>query len=212
MIRLFVAVVAVTAAAALLTGCSAGLPAPVPSQSSTPVDDAVQASIAGEWIVTRTVVSSDDLNNPAHAVDAFSTRLVKFTDVVCSNGPCTGLVLSGLTQAVREVGDFSSSGDVISYVFTDFLNCLDQATGLVLVPNGYAYTATVSFTVIGTDELDSTKATTLEGTLRYTDTVTNEALLAGCSREPVTTTTEYVLTAVRGAVEPLPTAAPTPAP
>ena len=185
---------------------------PVPSQSTTPVNRAVQASIVGEWIVTRTVVSTDDVNNPAHAVAAVSTRLVKFTDVVCADGPCTGLVLSGPTQAVREVGNFSSSGDVISYVFTDFLNCLDQATGSVLVPNGYAYTATVSLTVIGTDELDTTKATTLDGTLSYTDTVTDEALLAGCSREPVTTTTEYTLTAVRGAAEALPLATPTPAP
>ncbi len=208
MIRPFV----VLGVAALLAGCSSGAVMPVPSQSTTPVNNAVQASIVGEWILTRTVVSTDDVNNPAHAVAAVSTRLVKFTDVVCSDGPCTGLVLSGPTQAVREVGDFSSSGDVISYVFTDFLNCVDQATGSVLVPNGYAYTATVSLTVIGTDELDTTKATTLDGTLSYTDTVTDEALLAGCSREPVTTTTEYTLTAVRGAVEALPSATPTPAP
>lgn len=208
MIRPFV----VVGVAALLAGCSSGAIMPVPSQSTTPVNNAVQASIVGEWILTRTVVSTDDVNNPAHAVAAVSTRLVKFTDVVCSDGPCTGLVLSGPTQAVREVGDFSSSGDVISYVFTDFLNCVDQATGSVLVPNGYAYTATVSLTVIGTDELDTTKATTLDGTLSYTDTVTDEALLAGCSREPVTTTTEYTLTAVRGAVEALPSATPTPAP
>jgi len=208
MIRPFV----VLGAVALLAGCSSGAIMPVPSQSTTPVSHSVQASIVGEWIVTRTVVSTDDVNNPAHAIAAVSTRLVKFTDVVCSDGPCTGLVLSGPTQAVREVGDFSSSGDVISYVFTDFLNCLDQATGSVLVPNGYAYTATVSLTVIGTDELDTTKATTLDGTLSYTDTVTDEALLAGCSREPVTTTTEYTLTAVRGAVEALPSATPTPAP
>ena len=208
MIRPFV----LLGAAALLAGCSSGAIMPVPSQSTTPVNNAVQASIVGEWILTRTVVSTDDVNNPAHAVAAVSTRLVKFTDVVCSDGPCTGLVLSGPTQAVREVGNFSSSGDVISYVFTDFLNCVDQATGSVLVPNGYAYTATVSLTVIGTDELDTTKATTLDGTLSYTDTVTDEALLAGCSREPVTTTTEYTLTAVRGAVEALPSATPTPAP
>ena len=208
MIRPFV----LLGAAALLAGCSSGAIMPVPSQSTTPVNNAVQASIVGEWILTRTVVSTDDVNNPAHAVAAVSTRLVKFTDVVCSDGPCTGLVLSGPTQAVREVGNFSSSGDVISYVFTDFLNCVDQATGSVLVPNGYAYTATVSLTVIGTDEHDTTKATTLDGTLSYTDTVTDEALLAGCSREPVTTTTEYTLTAVRGAVEALPSATPTPAP
>jgi hypothetical protein len=196
--------------ALMLTGCGTGAPTPLPSTSSTPINHQEQASIAGEWVVTRTVVSSDDVNNPAHVVGEVSTRLVKFTDVICTDGPCTGLVLSGPTVDVRAVGNFSSSGDVIDYVLTGFLHCIDQATGVVIVPNGYAYTATVRLTVLGTDEVDSTKATTLEGTLSYTDTVTDEALGSGCSREPVATTTEFTLTAVRGAVEAVPTATPAP--
>jgi hypothetical protein len=171
-----------------------------------------QSAIDGEWILTRTVVSSDDVNNPIHAAGAVSTRYIKFGDIQCPVGACTGGVLSGPTQAVRDSGSFSSSADVISYEFSGFINCLRQDTGAVLVPNGYSYTARVELTVIATDAVETTKATTLEGTLTYTDTVTNEALEAGCSREQVTATTEYTLSAVRGAVAPVTATTPTPAP
>ena len=67
-------------------------------------------------------------------------------------------------------------------------------------------------TVIATDAADESKASTLEGTLVYTDTVTNEALELGCSREPVTTTTEYTLSAVRGAAAPATGSTPTSTP
>jgi len=194
-----------------LAGCSGGPPTPVPSGSAA-VDHTEQASIDGEWIITRTVVSSDDEANPLRAVGSVSTRLLKFTEVVCSEGPCTGVVLSGPTQAVRESTTFSSSGDTIHFVFEGFVNCLRADTGAVLVPNGYAYTETVELKVIGTDADNGSKASTLDGTLVHVDRVTNEALEAGCTREPVSTTTEYSLSAVRGTVAPAPTATPTPAP
>jgi hypothetical protein len=199
------ALVALVALAAL-TGCSGGGPAPVPSGSTSAASEEAQATIDGEWVLTRTVASSDDVNNPAHAVGAVSTRYVKFGDVDCPIGACTGGVLSGPTQTVRDSTSFSSAGDVITYEYTGFINCLRADTGAVLVPNGYSYTAKVELSVIATDAADATKASTLEGTLTYTDTVTNEALEAGCSREPVATTTEYTLSAVRGVL------APTPAP
>jgi hypothetical protein len=195
---------------AALTGCTGGPPAPVPTGSGAVVDHTEQSRIDGEWIVTRTVVSSDDTANPARAVGTVSTRLVLFGDVVCSDGPCTGGVLSGPTQAIRDATTFSSSGDVIQFVFEGFVNCLRGDTGTVLVPNGYAYTETVELKVIATDAADDTKASTLDGTLTYTDRVTNEALEAGCTREPVSTTTEYSLSAVRGTIASTPT--PTPAP
>ena len=198
---------------AALTGCAGGGdPAPVPSASTSAVSQEKQATIDGEWVLTRTIVSTDDVNNPIHVVGTVSTRYVKFGDISCPVGPCTGGVLSGPTQTVRDTTTFSSAGDVITYVFTGFINCLRADTGAVLVPNGYSYTATVELTAIATDSVDTTKASTLEGTLVYTDTVTNEALEAGCSREPVTTTTEYTLTAVRGALAPVTGSTPTPTP
>lgn len=184
-----------------LAGCSGGEdPAPVPTQSASAVSQEKQATIDGEWVLTRTVVSSDDVNNPAHAVGAVSTRYVKFGDVVCPVGACSGGVLSGPTQAIRDSTTFTSAADVITYEFSGFINCLRHDTGEVLVPNGYAYTARVELKVASMDATLTTKAATLEGTLTYSDTVTNEALAAGCSREPVNTTTEYSLTAVRGAL------------
>lgn len=198
---------------ALLTGCSSGGdPAPVPTTSGSPVSQEKQASIDGEWVLTRTVTTSDDVNNPAHAVGAASTRYVLFANVQCAVGPCTGTVLSGPTQGVRATTDFTSAGDVISYTFSGAINCVRQDTGEVLVPNGYSYTATVELRLLALDEADATRAASLEGTLVYTDTPTNEALEAGCSREPVTATTEYALTAVRGVAAPAPSPSATPAP
>jgi len=206
------ALVAVAVLAAL-TGCSGGGgPAPVPSGTTSAASEETQATIDGEWVVTRTVASTDDANNPAHAAGAVSTRYVKFGDVSCPIGACTGGVLSGPTQAVRDSTTFRSAGDVITYEYTGFVNCLRADTGAVLVPNGYAYTAKVELSVVATDAADATKASTLEGTLTYTDTVTNEALKAGCSREPVATTTEYTLSAIRGVLAPVTESAPTTTP
>ena len=184
----------------------------MPSASTSAVSQEKQATIDGEWVLTRTVTATDDVNNPSHAVGTVSTRYLKFGDVSCPVGPCTGGVLSGPTQTVRDTTTFSSAGDVITYEYTGFINCLRADTRAVLVPNGYSYTAKVELKAIATDAVDTTKASTLEGTLVYTDTVTNEALAAGCSREPVTTTTQYALSAVRGALAPVAGSTPTPAP
>lgn len=192
-----------------LSGCSAATPTPIAS-SSVPVDHTEQATIDGEWVLTRTVVTSDEVNNPARAEGAVSTRNVKFGDVVCTGGPCTGGVLSGPTTGVRDQTTFTSSGNVIHYEYSGFLNCLRQDTGAVLVADGYSYTSTIDLTMATTVEGDETTAATLEGTMTYTDTVTTAALEAGCSREPVTAITTYSLTAVRGAA--VPVTAPTTAP
>lgn len=180
----------------LLAGCTGG-PAPTEGQSAPAIDTTVQSKIDGEWTLTRTVVTSDDAANPLRAVGAISTRALLFSDVSCADGPCTGTVQSGPTEAVRDTTQFSSSADTISYEFTGFVNCLRQDTGAVLVANGYAYTATVKLSVIATDAADATKATTLEGTMTYSDSLTAEAIEAGCTRAPLESTTEYTLSAVR---------------
>lgn len=195
----------------LLAGCT-GDPAPTPKPSETPVDETVQSQIEGEWVLTRTVTETDDADNPASAVGAVSTRAVLFGDVVCTGGPCTGGVLSGPTSDVRDATDFSSAGDVIRYTFTGNLNCLRQDTKAVLLTNGFTYTATVELrvTATGADAADDGTegaedeaapgpgvATALEGTMTYTDTITDEAIEAGCARTPATTTTVYSITGVR---------------
>ena len=188
----------IVAVVILLTGCT-GQSSPTGAESAPAVDSTEQSDIAGEWTLTRTVTASDDAANPAHAVGAVSTRAVLFADVTCADGPCTGTVQSGPTSAVRETTTFSSSGDTIRYEFKGLVNCLRQDTGAVLVANGYAYTATAEIRVISTDATNPTLAATLEGTLTYTDSLTPEAIEAGCTREPLDTTTEYSLSAVRAA-------------
>lgn len=209
--RPLLALAGVLVSAAVLTGCS-GSPEPTPTTSAPAVDSSEQSQIAGEWTLTRTVVTTDDAANPARAVAAVSTRAVQFLEVECSGGPCSGTVLSGPTTAVRDTTTFESAGDVIRYEFTGFLNCLRQDTGAVLVVNGYAYTASVELSVIATEAADDSKASTLEGTMTLTDELTPEAIEAGCARTPQTTTTEYALSAVRAVVAAAPastTTAPT---
>ena len=191
----------------LLAGCSGGS-SPDAGSSASAVDTTEQSTIAGEWTLTRTVTTSDDAANPAHAVGTVSTRALLFEDVACDNGPCTGTVQSGPTTGVRDTTTFSSSGNTIRYEFSGFVNCLRQDTGAVLVANGYAYTATVELAVISTDATDDSLASTLEGTLTYSDSLTAEAIEAGCTREPLETTTEYSLSAVRAVAATAAPAAP----
>ena len=180
----------------LLAGCSGGS-TPDSDSSAPAVDTTEQSTITGDWTLTRTVTATDDAANPAHAVGTVSTRALLFEDVTCANGPCSGSVQSGPTAAVRDTTTFTSAGNTIRYEFTGSVNCLRQDTGAVLVANGYAYTATVELAVISMDAADDSIAATLEGTLTYSDSLTAEAIEAGCTREPMETTTEYSLSAVR---------------
>jgi len=190
------ALVPVAVALVVLTGCSGG-GQPGPDNSAPAIDRTLQATIDGEWTLTRTVTETDDAANPVHAVGTVSTRAVLFADVACDDGPCEGTVQSGPTAGIRDSTTFSSVADTIRYEFSGFVNCLRQDTGAVLVPNGYAYTTSVELTVISTDAADDSTAATLDGTMTYTDSLTAEAIEAGCTREPLETTTEYSLSAVR---------------
>ena len=203
---------AVSALALALAGCS-GAPAPLPSGSSGAIDHTEQSTIDGEWTLTRTVTATDDVNNPAHAVGTVSVRSLLFGDIICDGGPCSGGVLSGPSQSIRDSSTFTSSGNTITYEFTGFLNCIRQDTGAVLVADGYSYTAHVELKTIATDAKDDSKASTLEGTMTYTDSITAKAIEAGCSRDPVTATTSFDLSALRTTVAiPDPNATSTPAP
>jgi hypothetical protein len=195
-----------------LTGCTAGSRAATPTSSPVVVDHTVQALIDGEWVVTRTVTKTDDVNNPAHAVAAVSTRDVQFANVDCAGGPCSGTAASGPTTGSRESAPFTSTGNTISYEFSGFLNCLNPADGTVLVVNGFEFHSQVRLTVAESEEIASgSNATKLEGTLTYTDNVTNDALGAGCTREPIHSTTEFSLVAIRAdstGIAPSPSSSP----
>jgi hypothetical protein len=63
--RLGAIVVLACVFAFLLTACSPGEPDVVVPVVTTP-----QASLEGEWVLTRTVTASDDMSNPDRAVGA----------------------------------------------------------------------------------------------------------------------------------------------
>jgi hypothetical protein len=198
---------AIAGAALVLSGCTSGGPvvsstlggsAPPSNSADNSANSSEPSSVAGEWILTRTVTKSDDTNNPAHAVGAVSVRDVLFSDVHCAPGSCAGTIESGPTAAVRDKTKFTADGNVFSYDFTGFVGCLRPADGTVLVANGFQYRSHVELTVADPGSAGSA-ATNLEGTLSYTDTITNDALSAGCTRDPVSSTTEYKVVAVRAA-------------
>jgi hypothetical protein len=198
---------AIAGAALVLSGCTSGGPVVIPTLSgSAPAsnsggnsaNNSEPSSVDGEWVLTRTVTRSDDTNNPAHAVGAVSVRDVLFSDVHCAPGSCAGTIESGPTTAVRDKAKFTSDGNVFSYDFSGFVSCLSPADGTVLVANGFQYRSHVELTVADPGSTGSA-ATNLEGTLSYTDSITNDALSAGCARDPVSSTTEYELVAVRAA-------------
>ena len=137
--------------------------------SAAPVDHTVQATIDGEWVVTRTVATTDDAANPAHAVGTVSTRNVLFGDVNCTDGPCTGGVLSGPTHDGARLARRSRRRRTpCSYEYTGFLNCLRQDTGAVLVANGFVHASSSSWRPMP----PTIEGNHPRGHMTYTDTLT----------------------------------------
>ena len=182
------------AAAALLTSLAGCTPA---TPDGDPVT-AAQASIAGEWVVTRTVVSSDDTSNPARAVGANSVRYLLIEREDCGSAVCAGTVSSGATPDARESTDLVQTDGGLEYALAGTLDCINTATGTVLAVEAFDYEQTAALTVDARAEVSGVDtATTLSGTLRYTDTLTQNGSSDGCVRTPATVTVEYTLSAVR---------------
>jgi hypothetical protein len=81
------ALIVAVAVVATLAGCTGS-----PAEDETVTGP--QASISGEWVVTRTVVASDDTTNPARAVGANSVRYVLIEREDCDSAACPGTVSS----------------------------------------------------------------------------------------------------------------------
>jgi hypothetical protein len=157
-----------------------------------------QASIAGEWVVTRTVVSSDDTTNPARAVGANSVRYVLIERDDCDSAVCPGTVSSGATPDARESTELTQIDGGLEYDLTGTLDCLNTATGSVLAVDAFEFRQSATLTVATRAEVSGVDtASTLTGTLSYTDTLTDDAAADGCARTPSTVAVEYTLSAVR---------------
>jgi hypothetical protein len=190
------AVVTILASTALLalTACTAG----APQQTDTDAATTPQADISGEWVVTRTVVTSNDATNPARAVGSTSVRYLSVDRDDCDSALCDGTVSSGATLDDRVQTPLAQTDGGFDYSFEGTLDCMNTSTGGVLVVGGFVYSQTAKLTVGATTDVDGTPtAATLTGTIDYTDTPTADAIDAGCTRDPLTVDVDYTVTATR---------------
>ena len=188
--RRAVAVLFASAALVALGACTTGVPTP----DDTPAVTTPQPDISGEWVVTRTVTASNDAANPARAVGATSVRYVLVDRDDCDDVLCDGTVASGETLEGREETALIQTDGGFDYEFAGSLDCMNQTTGGVLVVDGFDYTQKASLTATSTD---GTTADALTGTIAYTDTVTDAALEAGCTRDPMAVEITYAVAATR---------------
>lgn len=183
--------------ATLLTGCGAGEPEVVEPVVTTP-----QASLEGEWVLTRTVTASNDLSNPERDIGAVTTRLVSITQSICETALCPGIVESGVALEARESTDLTQTDGGAEWTFVGMLDCLNDKSGLVQIADAYEFTQTVTLQVTETaDELGVQSASKLEGTMTFSDSLTLEAHQAGCKREPIEANVEYSVVAVRATAD-----------
>lgn len=198
--RRAVAVLLAATALVALSACTAGAP-----DDSEPAVTKQQADIAGEWVLTRTVASSNDPSNPAHVVGATSVRYVLVDRDDCDDALCDGTVSSGAGLEGREAAPLAQTDGGFGYEFTGGLDCLNATTGVVLAVDGFDFAQTATLTVgEAADVGGQPTASTLTGTISYTDTVTEAALDSGCTRDPLTVTVEYAVAAVRAPATPTP--------
>jgi hypothetical protein len=184
----------VSTALLALTACTAG----APQKTDTDAVTTPQADISGEWVVTRTVVTSNDASNPARAVGATSVRYLSVDRDECDDQLCDGTVSSGATLDDRVQTPLAQTDGGFGYSFAGNLDCMNTATGGVLVVDGFAYSQTAKLVVGATTDVDGEPtAATLTGTIDYTDTPTAAAVDAGCTRDPLTVDVEYTVTATR---------------
>jgi hypothetical protein len=177
-----------------LSGCSGEQPAPA---STEPVVTTPQASIAGEWVVTRTVTASDD-PAPSRAVGAVSTRLVLIEQEDCETAICAGTVSSGVTVDDRETTALEQTDGGLGWTYVGLLDCLKAGTTTVQVPDAFEYSQVTTLTVGESADVEAAPtANTLNGTMTLTGTVADDAADFGCTRVPASTTVEYMITAVR---------------
>jgi hypothetical protein len=177
-----------------LTACTSGSPGGgSESEAARP-----QPDISGEWIVTRTVTGSDDVENPAHLVGGESQRHLLVERDECGEVLCPGSVSSGESIDARPETALEQTADGFEYGFTGSLDCLDAETGTVVSVGAFTYSQEASLTITeSSGEGAAATATRLEGTLLHTDTVTQDGLDDGCARTPLATRVEYSLSAVR---------------
>jgi len=193
--RRALALLVAPAALFVLVGCS-GAPEPAPAPTNTITTP--QATFDGEWTLTRTITASNDVSGEDRAVGAVSTRLVLLDQEQCDDVVCPGMVSSGTTADAREQTPLEQIDGGVTWTFSGSLDCVRAETESVLVLDAFDYTQKVELHVTGSEDVDGVlTATGLEGSIVYTDALNQEAIAKGCVRDPIETTVEYSVVAVR---------------
>jgi hypothetical protein len=193
--RRVVAILLASTALVALGACTTGEPRPDDTATVTKP----QADISGEWVVTRTVTASNDPSNPARAVGATSVRYVLVERDDCGAALCEGTVSSGATLDDREKTDLDQTDGGFAYEFTGSLDCMNATTGGVLAVDGFEFEQKATLDV-GESTGGVPVASTLTGTISYTDAVTESAIENGCTRDPLAVEVTYAVAASRAPV------------
>ena len=175
------AFVAALAVLPFLSGCSL-LPTAV-APTPTPTVEPAPPSVEGFWLVTRTVVASDT-TEADFAIGTVETRYQRFDNIECDGEVCTGNVASVLAMEDFDTLDpdvepipFTQTGDKLEYQFDSKSDCVSNATGEVLVAEGFLFSRTFDLTISDSDDV---VALAIDGTSNYLFGPTDEAVALQC--------------------------------
>lgn len=181
--------VALVAVATLLAGCAAPAQPVVPPPAEDPT------SIAGDWIITRTVVSSEQ--DPS-LVGSQEVRYLVFGDGSCEDGVCTGPMASSNTDGIfvegsadalaAVTGAYTWDGKFLDYTLDgrSGLDCVGD-DGSVTVPLAYGLDYVFQFSADG-DGFTGTVVLTVSPAVSD-----DELAAAGCPRGDYVTTYDAVI-------------------
>lgn len=120
-------------AALILAGCTA----------SAPPDSGDPPSLAGDWLMIRTVTATDD--TAPFVVGLTEQRHLLIDEATCDDAGCTGTLVTGTTVEMIQAGTGSEAGytwdgETLRYTpEPSSYDCTDAA-GAVLVPEAYDVT------------------------------------------------------------------------
>ncbi|MGV8886231.1 MAG: hypothetical protein ACOH1T_11670 [Microbacteriaceae bacterium] len=198
--RAVVAMAASVSVLIALTGCTAE---PVQKAAVSHAITTPQAALAGEWVLTRTVIESDDPTAANRAAGAESTRYLQFTASECADAVCGGIISSGGTLDERQQTPYEPLDGGVRWAYDGMLDCTRAESGAVLVVDAFTYGQAAELRVVERADVGGVDtATRLEGTINYTDSLTTTGLAGGCVRDPITVSVTYAVVAVRSTNDP----------
>ncbi|MES1212819.1 MAG: hypothetical protein ABUT11_04660 [Leifsonia sp.] len=161
----------------LLVGCSAS-PGPAP----TVTHDTGIPSLTGDWVLTRTVTTAGA--QTGYTVGDTEKRYLKIAAATCSNGGCTGTLVTSDDDSVFAGGDGTSLGyhfDGTTFAYAPSPATYDcrAADDTVLIPSAYDVSYDIALTA--EDDKPSGFAGSMSLTLTPASTeIEGQLVQAGC--------------------------------